>query len=149
MDFWNKINRDATRLFNAQQYYLACRKYSEALERAYFLFNRWDDYEESLTCLVVSLQGLSESHVQLSEFETAGSVILRGHRLIMSLIKMNPQSGLKRDALEKTQKQLVSYIGYLLAEYPEIEICDHCFLNIFGYHPHESETYNRKVSTIQ
>lgn len=150
MDFWRKINSDAVKLFNAQQYYLSSKKYSEGVERAYFLYNRWQNHKESLNCLVASLQGLTESHIQLKEFEKAGGVILKGHRLVKNLLKFDNDSDLERkEALIKTQKQLTSYIAYLLAEYPQIEVCEQCYKNIFGYNFVDSMLVTNRSSRLQ
>ncbi|MCW8877990.1 MAG: hypothetical protein OQK04_08880 [Kangiellaceae bacterium] len=139
MDFWKKLHRDATRYFNSQQYHLAIDKYNESLEQAMFLYGRWHKHEEVVQHLISSLQCLCESYIQVNEHEKGGNTILKGIRLTQNLIQYSNEQHSRKEDLIKASKQLKSYLAYLLAEYPQIEICQSCYRKIFGNQAEEQQ----------
>lgn len=144
MDFWKKLNRDATRYFNSQQYNLAIEKYNESLERAMFLYGRWHNHEEITQNIVCSLQCLCESHIQINQYENGGNTILRGIRLVQNLMVYSKEDFSKKQDLVKALKQLKSYLAYLLAEYPQVQICQSCYSKIFA-----NQEDQQQVNTLQ
>lgn len=133
MDLWKKLNRDAMRFFNAQRYFHAVDKYTLAVKHACFLIDKQVDKQISTQNFITSLQGLSESYLQLNEYEYAVGSLIKGHKLMQGLIDINLGKDINIKHFHKAKCQLESYIAYLMTEYPQINICPQCYHRIFGY----------------
>lgn len=133
MDFWKKLNNDATRLFNSKQYLKAINQYILALEHSLVLLDKSSNTRQAVQNFTTSLHGLSESYLQIGEYQHAASSSIRGHKLMLNLIDLKSTQPMVIEYFRCAKRQLESYLAYLICEYPQIHICSHCHQQIFGY----------------
>lgn len=133
MEIWHKLISDGDKLCARFQFEQAKEKYLRALERSRFLYYRWPDRKQAVNFIIDSHEKLLECLLLNQQHEYAGSVILQAYRLITNLLSHTQTDSELYPHLSQSQKQLKGRIFELLNKYPEIEICDGCHLNIFGY----------------
>ena len=133
MDIWKKLSRDGDRLFNSLAYELANEKYLRALERSRFLYEHCSNKIEAIDCIVSSHLKLCECLLQNYEFEFAGNVVLHAHRVLLTMITNKQNSANEYFHLLKARREVSQTILQLLSQYPEVQICDTCYIEIFGH----------------
>lgn len=133
MDLWEQLNKEAVRLFNSGKYFVAKMKFKVLFERALYLFNATSDKLNTSDKMVVSLQKLSECYIQVGDFDNAAGVIFKGHQFFNTLIEINRINSHKTALLKMGQSKLKSYLLFMIEKYPEVKLCRHCQLSLFGY----------------
>ena len=133
MDIWKKLSRDGDRLFNSLAYELAKEKYLSALERSRFLYENSSNKIDAIDCIVSSHLKLCECLLQNYEFEFAGNVVLHAHRVLLTMINDTQGSASEYFHLLKVRREVSQTILQLLSQYPEVHICDTCYVEIFGH----------------
>ncbi len=133
MDFWKKQIKDGNRLFNSRQYTLSTQVYKKALKRACYLFRHWDSLSKSVDSLIVSHLSLCDSLLQEQKLELAGNTLLQGHRIIETLLNRYELEQENYTYLLKAKTQFTDSIASLMEQNPEINVCDCCYMRIFGY----------------
>ena len=133
MEIWNKLINDGDRLHKQNQYEKAKEKYLRAVERSRFLYSNCSKKDEAINTIINSHNQLLECLIANFQYEFAGYVILQSYKVITHILSTIEVNTSLYEHTESLHKQLKARIFELLTLYPEIEICDDCQSNIFGY----------------
>jgi len=135
MDLWQHLTRRGNHFFERGLFLQADIWYRKALNHSKYLIMHGENRPAAIDYMVIAYLNLGDTAIEKGSPESAGQLLIECHRLLSQLMSQTVADNTAFQSCLRGKTRLAESLATLLQTNPEVNVCQDCYLQVFGLLP--------------